>query len=165
MDKGLTTDTPTSNRPLDQDERTAAKLEVEAIRAAEQDGDFKNALALLTQAIESCPKYPSPYNNRAQVLCLMDAGNREMALKDLDKAISLGHDFPAVQRQAYCQRAWIRRVEGNMDEAFADYEAAAKLGSNVGRKMAVACNPYARLCNNIMQEMLEKVYFTRPADP
>lgn len=42
-------------------------LEVEAVKAAEE-GRLEEAVEMLTKAIHAAPAYPSPYNNRAQVM-------------------------------------------------------------------------------------------------
>ncbi|PJF17130.1 hypothetical protein PSACC_03053 [Paramicrosporidium saccamoebae] len=147
------------NRPLSETERRAAGLEVEAIKAAEEDKDFERAALILTKAVEQCPSYPSPYNNRAQVYRLQN--NLDLAICDLDRAIALSQEFPVVRRQALCQRAWIRYSRGETEVAYKDFEAAGNLGDADARRMAVRCNPYARLCNNIVQGMLERLYYSK----
>lgn len=140
-------------------------MELEAIAAVEKEGAHEKALELLNQAINLAPNYPSPYNNRAQILRLL---NRvEEATSDLNRAIELSADeeFPIVRRQALAQRGWINFLdEQKMELAFADFEAAGKLGCEESKKMAVRCNPYARLCSSIMQEMLHKLYYSKPTE-
>ena len=151
------------NRPLNKDEQEAAALEVKAIAAAEKDKSYEQALKYLQQAIDTAPQYPSPYNNRAQVYRLM--GKMDEALEDLNKAIAQSpvNDFPLVRRQALAQRGWIYfRDESKSDAAFADFEEAAKLGCEESKQMAVRCNPYARLCSSIMQEVFSKLYYSKP---
>lgn len=152
------------NRPLTDSEIIASRLEIEAITVAESPAkDYQKALLLLTEAIAKAPNYPSPFNNRAQVYRLLT--DHGCALADLEIALEqCGNDFPLVKRQALCQRAWIRHAAGHREEAFADFDAAGKLGCEEARKMAVACNPYAKLCNSIMQEMLDKLYYSKPIE-
>jgi tetratricopeptide (TPR) repeat protein len=169
------------NRKLRPIEEEAAQLELQAIRLTEQKSpQLQDAVRLLTQAIALAPEYPSPYNNRAQVYRLL--GEQEKSLADLNRAIELcdsaaPNDFSLVKRQALNQRAWLRYQaaadgggegeggdgdEKNSDAAYKDFEAAAALGSTDARRMAVRCNPYARLCNDIMQEMLSRLYYSKP---
>lgn len=151
------------NRPLTAEEDAASRLEVEAIKLAEgPERDYEGALVLLTEAIAKAPGYPSPYNNRAQVHRLR--GDMESALSDLETALTLCDDdiFPLIKRQALCQRGRMHHEAGRSDEAFADFDAAGRLGCEEAKRMAVACNPYAKLCNSIMQEMLESLYYSRP---
>lgn len=152
-----------STRQLTEAEQAAAKLELEAIQVAEQEDELAKSIVLLTTAIEMAPNYPSPLNNRAQVYRLR--GQVEDALNDLNRAIELSTDFPGVRRQALCQRAWILHSQGKVEDAYEDFAEAGRLGNEDARKMAVRCNPYARLCNTIMQEMLEKLYYSQPSDP
>lgn len=149
-------------RELTEPEMEASRLELEAIKAAENETELPKAIALLTRAIELAPEYPSPYNNRAQVYRL--GGQKDLALSDLNRAIELSMDFPDVRRQALCQRAWVLHSKDKLEDAYRDFEEAGKLGSEDARKMAVRCNPYARLCNNIMQEMLSRLYYSQPTD-
>lgn len=160
------------NRPLEgQSETRSAELEAEAISVAESEKNYSKALSILNESINTCPTYPSPHNNRAQVRRLILSAENKNSLKeekeimdDLNAAINLCKDeFPVVKRLALCQRASIHYGKGDNEAAFRDFEAAAKLGSKVGRRMATACNPYARLCNNIMQQMLQSLYFSNPS--
>lgn len=149
-----------SNRPLQGDaEMEAAKIELKAINIAEGEKDYEQALLLIDEAIKIAPRYPSLYNNRAQLLNLINSD----PTNELNKAIILSDEenFPLVKRNALLQRAWYKYVKGESEEAFHDFSEAAKLGSTEGKKMAVRCNPYARLCNNIMQEMLQSIYYSK----
>lgn len=153
------------NRELSPVEREAAELEVLAIQAVEVNDDRERALELLGQAIAMAPTYPSPLNNRAQVYRLFKRPSRtEEARADLEAALAQAtvEDFPLVRRQALSQRAWLHYADGSMEAAFRDFEAAAALGCTEAQRMAVRCNPYARLCNDIMQEMLNRLYYSRP---
>lgn len=149
------------SRPLTESEKKAAGYEAEAIKIAEEEKDYAKALGLLNLAVESSPSYPSPYNNRAQVYRLQN--KLDLAILDLDRAIELSQDFPNVKQQALCQRAWIRHAANLMEDAYADFQEAGRLGNEDARRMAVRCNPYAQLCNNIMQEMIGRLYYSQPS--
>ena len=146
---------------LSEEEAQVVPQELEAIQLAESTKDYGRAKQILDQVIACCPTYASAYNNRAQLLRLM--GEREAALADLNEAIRRAEQSrrPSVQRLALCQRGIVHREGGRTEEAFHDFEAAGRLGLNDARRMAVACNPYATLCNSIMQEMLDNLYYSR----
>lgn len=58
-----------SGEAVESEEVKRAKvLEMEAVRAVEGGGSLGDALEILNQAINIAPNYPSPYNNRAQVI-------------------------------------------------------------------------------------------------
>lgn len=150
-----------TNRKLTELEISVGKLELEAISIVEDSKDYLKAIKILSEAIHLAPLYSSPYNNRAQVYRLL--GDIPSALADLNQAIELSNDgLPLVKRQALCQRAWIYHKGGDDVSAFKDFDEAAKLGSADGKRMSVTCNPYAKLCNNIMQEMLDRLYYSHP---
>ena len=48
----------------------------------------------------------------------------------------------------------LRRIAGDDESARADFECAAKLGSPFAKKEAVALNPMAQLCNQVMSKVL-----------
>jgi len=58
-------------------------------------------------------------------------------------------------RQAYTQRAMVYRVKGDDDQAFLDFDAAAALGSEVAKAEAAKVNPYAKMCNAMLSEVLK----------
>ena len=82
-------------------------------------------------------------------------GKVEEALKDLETAIKLsdGKDTLTL-RQAYTQRGYIRRLQGDEDGAFVDFDVAAKLGGEQAKKEAQKLNPYAKLCNEMLTKKL-----------
>lgn len=148
------------NRKLVGPEIEAAKLEAQAIAFAEKE-DYSGAIQLLQKGTGIAPNYPSPFNNLAQIYRLQK--RNDLALDALSKAIELcNDDFPQVKKQAYAQRGWLRYGEEKTEEAAADFEAASRLGCAESAKMVVRCNPYARLCSSIMQEMLNKLYYSKP---
>ncbi len=75
-------------------------------------------------------------------------------LQDLDRALTLPVVPRGVRMQALVQRAILREVGGDPEGARADYEAAAALGSAFARAQSVRLNPFARLCNQMMSQML-----------
>ncbi|KAI8638635.1 hypothetical protein BD408DRAFT_485379 [Parasitella parasitica] len=128
-------------------------MEKEAIGLAEEKQDTAKALEILCQCIQMEDKYASAYNNRAQVYRM----NNELdkALADLDHVISdVGEGQPKILRQAYTQRAIIKRQQGDLVSSKKDFEMGAKLGNPVARNIAVAENPFAKMCNQVMMEVM-----------
>ena len=79
------------------------------------------------------------------------------ALKDLDLVIEdLGIGQPKVLNQAYTQRAIIKRQQGDAEGSRLDFEMGAKLGNPVARNIAVKENPYAKMCNSVMMEVMNR---------
>ncbi|XP_054458492.1 tetratricopeptide repeat protein 36 isoform X1 [Anoplopoma fimbria] len=134
--------------------RQVKELEIRGVSAAEA-GDLQAALQLFSQAIQILPQRASAYNNRAQALRLQ--GNAAGALGDLDRAISLSGGARRTACQALVQRGLLHRLECRGDEARADFEKAAALGSEFARQQAVALNPYAALCNKMLSEVINKL--------
>ncbi len=79
------------------------------------------------------------------------------ALEDLDRAISLSGSTGRSACQALVQRGLLRRLACQNDDARADFEKAAALGSEFAQQQAVVLNPYAALCNKMLTEMLGKL--------
>lgn len=72
------------------------------------------------------------YNNRAQVYQLKKS--LEEAFNDLTTAINLSSDnYKKTKCQAYCQRGLLHRKFGNDENARADFEIAAKIGSKFAK--------------------------------
>lgn len=157
---GTTLPGKVTDAPLSEVEKKVFPQELEAIKLAETARDYSGAKQLLDKVIATCPTYSSAYNNRAQLYRLL--GDRDLALADANEAIRHARQKyrPSVLRLALCQRGILRREGGHPEEAFNDFEEAGKLGLEDARKMAVACNPYAKLCNSIVQEMLDKLYYS-----
>jgi Tfp pilus assembly protein PilF len=81
--------------------------------------------------------------------------NREKeALQVLNDCFSQGPE-PSIRRRALAQRAWIYYRAGKNEAAFQDFEGAAKLGCSDSKKMAIRCNPYAQLCNEMLIGVLK----------
>ncbi|XP_054651284.1 tetratricopeptide repeat protein 36 [Dunckerocampus dactyliophorus] len=134
--------------------RQVKDLEERGVLAAET-GDLQEALRMFCRAIRVLPQRASAYNNRAQVLRLQ--GNTAGALEDLDSAISLSGGRGRTACQALVQRGLLRRLARQDDEARADFQKAAALGSEFARQQAVMLNPYAALCNKMLSEVIDKL--------
>ncbi|KAF3847426.1 hypothetical protein F7725_020454 [Dissostichus mawsoni] len=136
------------------------ELEMRGVSAAEA-GDLQAALQEFSQAIQILPQRASAYNNRAQALRLL--GNTAVPSSplrspgDLDRAISLSGSTGRTSCQALVQRGLLRRLDCQNDEARADFEKAAALGSEFARQQAVVLNPYAALCNKMLSEVIDKL--------
>lgn len=79
------------------------------------------------------------------------------ALEDLKQAICLSGGTGQTACQALVQRGLLRRLAYQDDEARADFEKAAALGSEFARQQAVVLNPYAALCNKMLSEVINKL--------
>uniref|UniRef100_A0A3Q1ES92 Tetratricopeptide repeat protein 36 n=1 Tax=Acanthochromis polyacanthus TaxID=80966 RepID=A0A3Q1ES92_9TELE len=130
------------------------ELEMRGVSAAEA-GDLQAALQLFSQAIQILPQRASAYNNRAQALRLQ--GDTAGALDDLDRAVALSCSVGRTACQALVQRGLLRRLACQNDEARADFEKAAALGSEFAKQQAIVLNPYAALCNKMLAEVINKL--------
>lgn len=91
--------------------------------------------------------------HRAQVYRMKN--EFEKALKDLDYVIQdIGEGQPKILRQAYTQRAILKRQQGDLAGSRKDFEMGAKLGNPLARNVAVNENPYAKMCNQVMMEVM-----------
>ncbi|TSR87295.1 Tetratricopeptide repeat protein 36 [Bagarius yarrelli] len=129
-------------------------LELKGVSAAES-GDLEKALGLFHQAIQILPKRASAYNNRAQVKRLQ--GHTDSAIRDLEQAIVLSKGTGCTACQAFVQRGLLFRLAQRDDDARADFERAADLGSKFARQQAILLNPYAALCNRMLSEVISNL--------
>ncbi|KAG7483886.1 hypothetical protein MATL_G00043090 [Megalops atlanticus] len=129
-------------------------LELQGVMAAES-GDVHTALERFSQAIKVLPQRASAYNNRAQTRRLQ--GDTAGALEDLERAITLSGGAGRSACQALVQRGLLLRLMCRDEEARADFERAAALGSEFARQQAVLLNPYAALCNRMLSEVINKL--------
>ncbi|XP_035785397.1 tetratricopeptide repeat protein 36 homolog [Anopheles albimanus] len=142
--------------PQDADEvddprvKESQRLEIEAI-ALTNSSKLREALEMLGNSIEKAPHRPAPWNNRAQVYCLL--GQEKDALKDIERALELSERTGRTGCRALCQRGILRRKDGDVDGAREDFEAAARLGSHFARTQLIELNPYAALCNQMLREV------------
>ncbi|GAB0086355.1 Tetratricopeptide repeat protein 36 homolog [Sergentomyia squamirostris] len=130
------------------------RREVEAIKTAET-GDFEKSIELFTSAIEVAPQRPAPWNNRAQAHRLLN--NDEAALADLEKALQLSKGTGRTGCRALCQRGLLKRKTGDDDGAREDFKNATNLGSKFARAQLIEMNPYAALCNQMLQDAFQKL--------
>ncbi|KAI9305577.1 hypothetical protein BJ944DRAFT_200797 [Cunninghamella echinulata] len=128
-------------------------MEKEAIDLAEKN-ELDSALKILNECIELENEYASAYNNRAQIYRLKN--DTDKAMEDLSQVIKLGEGQPKVLRQAYTQRAILKRQQGDVIGSRADFEMGAKLGNPIAKNIAVNENPYSKLCNQIMMEVMSR---------
>ncbi|KAJ8405916.1 hypothetical protein AAFF_G00313530 [Aldrovandia affinis] len=129
-------------------------VELQGVAAAES-GDVPTALERFNQAIKALPQRASAYNNRAQTRRLQ--GDTAGALEDLERAISLSEGTGRTACQALVQRGLLLRLACRDEEARADFEQAAALGSKFAQQQAVLLNPYAALCNRMLSEVINKL--------
>ncbi|OQR78796.1 tetratricopeptide repeat protein 36 isoform 1 [Tropilaelaps mercedesae] len=132
--------------------------EVRAVALAEA-GQHEEALQLLGKLLNrssSNHEKASLLNDRAQVQRLL--GNLSGAAKDLDAALVLGVNRKA-QRQALAQKALLERLSGRREVAQALLQRSAALGSIFARSQLEAepTNPYAKLCNQMVQKMFAEL--------
>ena len=101
--------------------------------------------------------WASAYNNRAQTLRL--SGNIDAALRDLDKAISLSEKYEdfKVLSQASTQKGMILRLNGKDEEALACFKVAASHGNAFAKQQIVCLNPYAAMCNKMLNDLFQKI--------
>lgn len=55
------------------------------------------------------------------------------------------------------QRGLIRRLQARDEDAWCDFQRAARLGSAFARQQLVLLNPYSALCNQMLCEMLGRL--------
>ena len=65
-----------------------------------------------------------------------------------------------VAEQAYTQRGMIRRLQQQDELAYEDFQKAAGLGGVFARRQCTQLNPYAKLCNQMLQDAFEKLQGT-----
>eukprot|EP01116_Phalansterium_solitarium_P013730 TRINITY_DN31135_c0_g1_i1.p1 TRINITY_DN31135_c0_g1~~TRINITY_DN31135_c0_g1_i1.p1 ORF type:complete len:184 (+),score=45.36 TRINITY_DN31135_c0_g1_i1:54-605(+) len=132
--------------------RRVRQLELDAVRKAEQH-DLDGALSLFDQAVATAPRDPSVYNNRAQARQLK--GDLDGAMADLDRAVEFSSGKSSVAKQAYSQRGVLRLRNGDEEGARTDFEKAAALGSGFAAQQAARLNPFAKLCNQMVTQMMQ----------
>ncbi|KNC86225.1 hypothetical protein SARC_01634 [Sphaeroforma arctica JP610] len=146
-----TDDEKMTARPLSKEENEIMPQELAAIKLAEE-GKLEEAYAALTQVLVKVPTYASAHNNRAQVLRLLKKDDE--ALEDLTKAIELSEGKGKVAENAYFQRAALYKFRRDEDKARDDFQKAADLGNIQAKEELVALNPYARMCNQMLAEVM-----------
>src|SRR5579864_4987664 len=81
-------------------------------------------IASLTEVVQRSPNDPQAYNMRGAVFG--QAGRREEAIADFDKAIGLDPNYT----QALANRGLVYRQMGKFDRALADYNKALSLDAS-----------------------------------
>ncbi|KAI9021625.1 hypothetical protein CLU79DRAFT_752506 [Phycomyces nitens] len=128
-------------------------LEKEAVKLAEKN-ETDGALELLNKCIDMEPAYGSAYNNRAQLYRMLHKNNE--ALDDLNKVISLAEGQPKILKQAYTQRAILKRQNGDIMGSKEDFAIGAKYGNPIARNITIQDNPYAKMCNQVMLQVMSQ---------
>lgn len=90
-------------------------------RAKAQQGDYADAIQILTQLIRRNSDSANDYNNRG--LIYFQSGQREKAIADYNKAIQLNPQLAG----AYNNRANYYASQGQLEAAIADYEKTLDL--------------------------------------
>ncbi|KAJ0176817.1 hypothetical protein K1T71_007996 [Dendrolimus kikuchii] len=130
----------------------SAKLCAQGVKLAEE-GNLEEALQILTKGVEIAPERAAAYNDRAQLLRLMQKDAD--AMKDIDRALQLTEGkLGRARALALCQRGVLLRKQGKDDDARTVFTEAAKLGSSFAKKQVVELNPYAALCNQMLSQVM-----------
>ena len=130
----------------------------DAITCAETDPH--QSLLILDSILKDYPNHPSTLNNRAQVKILLH-NDKSGALQDIQCAIDSTTDSN-ILAAAYLQRASILYNDHlkNPDTAASEEYIAEQFrlsglhGSPVGRAMAAKLNPMAKMCGEMVQQMM-----------
>lgn len=105
--------------------RMGQKQSTQSLRASAhskaKQGDYQEAIALLTQLIRHNPTNAADYNNRG--LIYFQSGQREKALADYNRALALDPELDS----AYNNRGSYYAALGQLAEALTDYETALDL--------------------------------------
>ncbi|CAH0585906.1 unnamed protein product [Chrysodeixis includens] len=140
------------DEPATDDYKESAALCAEGVRLAES-GKLAEALETMTRGVQAAPERAAAYNDRAQLLRLMQKDDEATA--DIDRALSLTVGKKTRARAlALCQRGVLLRKRGADDDARAAFTEAAKLGSSFAKKQVVELNPYAALCNQMLSQVM-----------
>jgi len=78
-------------------------------------------------------------------------------------AIEFSQGMGNAASQAYCQRAMLHTVMAQEEKAFKDWESSAKLGNTFARSQLIQRNPYAALCNKMLNEVFQNLKAAAPS--
>lgn len=97
-------------------------------------------------------------------------GKWDLAWQDMEHAIQYGPAQPAVLKQAYAQRAILRRShpepkEASKERILQDFTLAAQYGNPLAAQYVKQNNPYAALCNAMLQQVLPRKLPPPPSPP
>lgn len=157
------------NRTLEISE--SKQIEIEAIKLAEGSlGDIcslNDALNLINKAISIEATLPetnvcSMLNNKAQILRLLK--RNEEALECLNQVLDDESNKSItnnILKNASAQRGWIHFRSGNLEAALKDFQMASQLGCLESKRMSIKCNPYAAMCNQMMQELIGSQFYSK----
>ena len=126
------------------------ELELRAIQLAEA-GELQKGFDLIELAILKCPIYGSAYNNKAQIQRLLS--RFDDSLLSLELAIKYGDN--KVLSKAYTQKGVLLQKLGRLEESEQAFQYGARYGSELA-KQKVNQNPYAKMCNSILETVMQK---------
>ncbi|XP_014256650.1 tetratricopeptide repeat protein 36 homolog [Cimex lectularius] len=129
------------------------ELEKQGVLKAEE-GKFLEAVDIFSQVILKA-QTASAYNNRAQAYRLL--GKDKEAMDDLNKSLEICQSKGRSGCNALCQRGLLHRKCSRIEQAKRDFEAASRLGSHFAKQQLVEMNPYAAMCNQMLNEMMSKL--------
>ncbi len=93
------------------------------------EGDNQGAIAALTQAVQSDPKFDRAFVMRS--LARFKAGDRAGALEDVNKTLEINPNSQQAYL-AYMGRAWLRAAQGDYQGAIADANQGMQLSPSEG---------------------------------
>ena len=100
-----------------------------------KEGNYREAIARYTRVIEVEPEQAGAYINRGAAY--ESAGNLDLALQDLDTALSLG-SWP----EAYHIRGYVHFKRGDFDKAVLDFSEAIRLDAGDSNAYTVSAYTY-----------------------
>jgi len=151
-------ETPSWHKEYSVDLRENVRAEeILAVKAAE-NGRLDDAINSLTNLLGRTPHNPALLNNRAQ--CFRLKGDVDSAHVDIGESVKYCAGDRLVTRQLYTQLGMIEELRGREEEARRDYEIASANGSQFARKQCVKLNPYARLCNQMLEEAMKQLNYS-----
>jgi tetratricopeptide (TPR) repeat protein len=90
-------------------------------RTVLRNADYASAVGMWQATVAACPANGRAYGNLGT--CLFAAGDRDGALRALNRAIELGFD----SADAYCTRGSVYQAKGQLDRALGDYRRAVEM--------------------------------------
>ncbi|CAB3236571.1 unnamed protein product [Arctia plantaginis] len=140
------------DEPATDSYKEASSLCAQGVLLAEA-GKLQEALEVLSKGVQAAPERAASYNDRAQLLRLMQKDDDAMLDLDVALKLTVGKKNRA-RALALCQRGVLLRKRGADDDAREAFTEAAKLGSSFAKKQVVELNPYAALCNQMLSQVM-----------
>ena len=84
----------------------------------------------------------------------------EQALADLEEGMKYCNNDVQVTKQLYVQRGMIYELRNQDEDARRDFEVAAKHGSKFAKQECIKLNPYARLCNQMLEQAIKELSYS-----